>query len=76
MTPPVLSVLLAHGKVDDVLPTTFTTSFGEKLRAAGHPVRVVLIPDADHQTIYRPEVIEPTIRDWVRTLSVAQPSTG
>ena len=76
VTPPVLSVLLAHGEADDVLPTTFTTFFGDRLRAAGHPVQVVLVPKADHQTIYRPEVIEATIRDWVRGLGVVQPSAG
>ena len=55
-----------------MLPTTFTTFFADKLRAAGHPVQVVLVPKADHQTIYQPGVIEATIRDWVRTLAPDQ----
>jgi acetyl esterase/lipase len=62
-----LAVLLAHGDADDTVPITFTTSFAAQLRDAGHPVRVVIVPKADHQAIYQPGVIEATIRDWVRT---------
>jgi acetyl esterase/lipase len=62
-----LAVLLAHGDADDTVPVTFTTSFAAQLRQAGHPVRVVIVPKADHQAIYQPTVIEATIRDWVHT---------
>ena len=65
-----LAVLLAHGDADDQLSTTFTMSFGDTLLRAGHPVGLVIVPHADHQSLYRPEVIEATIRDWVRTLPV------
>lgn len=64
-----LSVLLAHGNADNVVPLAMTTTFGQQLRRAGHPVRVVVVPGADHATIYRPEVIGTLIRDWVRTLA-------
>ncbi len=66
-----LAVLLAHGDSDDQVPVSFTTAFARQLARAGHPVRVVVVPGATHQTVYQPGVIATTIRDWVR----AQPAT-
>ncbi len=63
-----LRVLLGHGDADQDVPLGMTQTFGAQLRQAGHPVRVVVVPGADHASIYQPAVIGPAIRDWVRTL--------
>jgi len=60
-----LPVLLAHGEADAVVPSTFSQNFAGALRSAGHPVQLVLVPGADHSSIYTPAVIASTVITWV-----------
>ncbi len=53
---PDVPVLLLHGVADDTVPVAFTTRFAEALKVAGHPTTVPIVPRADHQTIYLPDV--------------------
>ena len=63
-----LPVLLGHGSADAVVPSTFSESFAQALRSTGHPVRLVLVPGADHSSIYTPEVISSTVVAWLRAV--------
>lgn len=65
---PNLPVLLAHGAADTTVSPTFTTSFTHQLRKAGHPVRVEIVPGADHASLYQPSVIADRIIAWIETL--------
>lgn len=65
---PGLPVLLAHGADDTTVSPTFTTSFADRLRAAGHPVRLEIVPGADHGSIYRPGVIGDRVIAWITAL--------
>ena len=66
---PALSVLLAHGGADEILPRSFTVTFGQALEDAGHPVQVTIVPGATHATIYTPDVIAGTVISWTDGLS-------
>jgi acetyl esterase/lipase len=66
---PALSVLLAHGAADEILPRSFTVTFGQALEDAGHPVQVTIVPGATHATIYTPDVIAGTVITWTNGLS-------
>lgn len=65
---PDLPALLIHGAEDQDVSTTFTTSFADRLRAAGHAVRVELVPGAGHGDVYRPQVVGARIIAWVTAL--------
>jgi acetyl esterase/lipase len=62
-----LPVLLVHGAADDLVPASVSTTFGERLRRAGHWVQVVVLPGVGHVSVFGPAVVERTVRDWVRT---------
>jgi acetyl esterase/lipase len=66
---PSLPVLLAHGDADDLVPTFFTRRFADALRAAGHPVTVVIVPNADHHDLYDASVVAVPITRWITLLS-------
>jgi acetyl esterase/lipase len=69
---PRLPVLLAHGAEDDLVPPSLTTAFADRLRGAGHRVRVEMVPGADHGSIYRPAVIAPLLTGWLGSLDGRQ----
>jgi acetyl esterase/lipase len=66
---PEMPVLLLHGEADRLVPMGFTDDFAAALRAGGHAVTVVTVPDADHHQIYRPEAVAGPIADWIEGLS-------
>ncbi|KGN41203.1 hypothetical protein N801_08965 [Knoellia aerolata DSM 18566] len=61
-------VLLAHGELDDVVAVPQSRDFGAALTGAGHDVELEILPDADHDTIYRPEVVADLIARWLAGL--------
>lgn len=65
---PELPVLLVHGADDTTVSPILTTSFADRLRAAGHRVQVEIVPGADHGSIYRPAVVADRIVRWIATL--------
>jgi acetyl esterase/lipase len=65
---PELPALLVHGADDTVVSPTFTTTFAERLRAAGHPVQVDLVPGAGHGDIYHPDIVASRVIAWVDEL--------
>jgi dipeptidyl aminopeptidase/acylaminoacyl peptidase len=69
-----LPVLLAHGASDDLVSPTFTRTFAEGLEAAGHPVELKLVPEANHQDIYQPAVIADPVIAWITALIAATSS--
>jgi acetyl esterase/lipase len=69
---PDVPVLLLHGDRDEVVPVDFTTQFARALQAAGHRTTVEVVPGADHQGVYAPEVSGDRIARWL----LALPPTG
>jgi acetyl esterase/lipase len=65
---PDVPVLLLHGEDDDVVPTAFTTQFAEALQEGGHPTTVLMVPGADHQSIYRAGVAAEPVARWLLDL--------
>jgi len=60
-----LAVLLLHGSDDLQVPSSTTAVFADELKRSGHPLRVVIVPGADHTSIYSAQVAEATVRDWI-----------
>lgn len=73
---PDIPVLLLHGDADDMVPVAFTTQFAEALKDAGHPTTVQVVPRADHQTIYQPEVAGDRVAEWLVSLPGATTDSG
>lgn len=71
-----LSVLLVHGSDDDVVPLRQSQSFAAALKAAGIPVRLDEVADADHNVIVDPAVSGAAITAFVRTLASTSSATG
>ncbi len=65
---PRLPVLLLHGSSDTTVSAFFSRAFATALEGAGHPVKLVEVAGADHQSIYRPEVVAAPIVTFVRGL--------
>jgi acetyl esterase/lipase len=65
---PEVSVLLAHGDHDELVPMRFTARFATALEEAGHAVQVEIVPGAGHHEIYSPDRVGPQIVRWVSTL--------
>lgn len=66
---PSLPALLAAGTADDLVSPSFTHTFADALRKAGHPVKVLDVADATHASIYRPQVVADAVLEWVRGLN-------
>jgi acetyl esterase/lipase len=66
---PEVPVLLLHGEADDVVPVAFTSQFAQALDGAGHPTTAQVVPDADHETIYRADVAGERIAQWLLALA-------
>jgi alpha-beta hydrolase superfamily lysophospholipase len=64
-----LPVLLLHGSSDQLVPTSFTTDFAEALEAGGHQVTLIVVENADHHSIYSPEVAGELLLEWIRNVS-------
>jgi acetyl esterase/lipase len=64
---PGLAVLLAAGDHDDLVAPGFSMAFAAALRAAGHRVRLDIVPGATHFDIYTPGVIASTVAAWIAT---------
>lgn len=62
---PEVPVLLVHGDDDTVVPTSFTADFAARLRQAGHPVAMELVPGATHGSVYSSAVAGPIITRWL-----------
>lgn len=68
---PELPVLLLHGDADQVVPVSFTSDFALTLEEGGHNTAVTIIPGADHNEIYSPEVSGDLIVEWIEELAEA-----
>jgi acetyl esterase/lipase len=66
---PGLPVLLLHGDADEVVPVEATRSFAAALEAGGHDTTVTIVPGADHDRIYSPDVVAEAVADWVEGLA-------
>lgn len=66
---PDVPVLLLHGGADMSVPLAFTEDFADALERAGHPTTTQVVPDADHDTIYRADVAGTRVAQWVLGLA-------
>ena len=74
---PELPVLLLHGDADEVVPVSFSTDFGEALRAGGHVTTVRVLPGVTHQGVYAADAAAGPVVEWIRSLpSVSPTETG
>lgn len=62
---PDVDVLLIHGTNDQTVPLYFTEAFAAALTAGGHHVDTAYPDNADHHSIYSPEVAAPLITEWL-----------
>jgi len=60
-----LQVLLIHGRADATVPMAFTEAFATALEDGGHLVTVQRPAQADHHSIYSPEIGGSLIADWL-----------
>ena len=60
-----VAVLLIHGTSDRTVPVYFTEAFAAALTAGGHHIDTAYPQDADHHTIYSPEIAAPIITQWL-----------
>jgi acetyl esterase/lipase len=60
-----LPVLLVHGRKDTTVPPSATTEFARQLEAGGHDVVTAFPADADHLTVFGPDVAGPLIAQWL-----------
>lgn len=67
--PATLHVLLLHGGRDTTVPVEQSRLLARRLTAAGVPVDLQVLPDADHDSVYRPEVAGRPVVAWVRALA-------
>jgi acetyl esterase/lipase len=70
-----LRVLLVHGDSDDTVPLDQSRTFEAALTRAGVPVRLDVVPEADHATVYSAGVAGPIAVTWIEDL-VAWRSPG
>ncbi|GAA4744089.1 hypothetical protein GCM10023350_31000 [Nocardioides endophyticus] len=73
---PDVPVLLLHGEVDETVPVAFTNQFAKALKDARHPTTVQIVPTADHETIYQPDVAGDRIAEWLVSLPETTPDSG
>ena len=64
-----LPVLLLHGSSDELVPIPFTTDFAEALESGGHQVTLIVVENADHHSIYSPEVAGELLLEWIRNVA-------
>ncbi|HEX6936598.1 MAG TPA: prolyl oligopeptidase family serine peptidase, partial [Actinomycetes bacterium] len=69
-------VLLAHGDIDDLVPTYESRSFAAVLERAGATVTLEIVPGADHDTIYSAATAGPLVARWLAGLSGSAPGAG
>lgn len=62
---PELKVLLIHGSADSTVPMAFTDSFAVALNDGGHAVTVIRPAEADHHSIYSPDIGGYIIAEWL-----------
>lgn len=67
--PAALQVLLLHGDADEVVPVEQSLAFEAALGRAGIPVRLDMVPEATHDTIYSPGAAAAATIAWIRDLS-------
>jgi acetyl esterase/lipase len=66
---PELPVLLLHGSSDQLVPLSSTTHFAEALEAGGHQVTLNVLANADHHSIYSPEVAGDLLLEWITNVA-------
>jgi acetyl esterase/lipase len=66
---PEFPVLLLHGSSDQLVPLSFTTHFAEALEAGGHQVTLTVLANADHHSIYSPELAGDQLLEWIRNVA-------
>ena len=70
-----LQVLLMHGDADDLVPLGQSQEFEAALEAQGVPVRLDVVPGADHADLYQADIVGAPIIDWIAGLAApASPS--
>lgn len=71
---PGVPVLLLHGDADETVPASFSTDFGETLRAGGHATTVQILPGVTHEDVYAADAAAGPIVEWIGSLSPVSPS--
>lgn len=66
--PATLRVLLLHGGRDTLVAPEQSRLLAQRLTTAGVDVDLQVLPDADHDTIYRPQVSGRRVAAWVGAL--------
>lgn len=70
-----LRVLLMHGDADDLVPLGQSQEFEAALEAQGVPVRLDVVPGADHADLYQADVVAAPVSEWIAGLAAsASPS--
>lgn len=67
--PAALRVLLLHGDADEVVPVDQSLTFEAALVRAGIPVRLDIVAEATHDSIYSPGAVAGPAITWIRDLS-------
>jgi len=65
---PAPAALLVHGERDEVVPPSESRSLADELTDTGHVAELDIVTGADHQTIYRPEVVSSRVVRWLASL--------
>ncbi len=69
--PATLQVLLLHGDADEVVPVDQSRAFEAALVRAGIPVRLDIVADETHDSIYSPDAAAEATIAWIRDLQGA-----
>lgn len=73
---PEVPFLLVHGDADSVVPTSFSTSFGQVLREGGHDVVVEILPGVDHGDVFQGDVVGDLLVRWVEDEVLSGPGAA
>lgn len=73
---PAVPFLLLHGDADSVVPTSFSTSFGQVLRQNGHDVVVEILPGVDHGDVFQGDVVGDLLARWVEDEVLSGPGAA
>lgn len=73
--PPYLHVLLLHGEQDSLVPPEQSRLFARALAGAGVPVRLEMVPGAEHGDVYQASVAAPRVLRWLRGVRQVSPPT-
>ena len=73
---PRLRVLLVHGDADTLVPVWFSRVFADAVRRSGRPVRLVVLPGAEHGDTYHGDRVTDLVVRWVRAMPSPEADPG